>query len=103
MWFVVAVIRLMRALLEAVRLTFGRERLEVAPPRPRGTRRSGAPRTSFTPDALAFDPPAARRPRRGFARMLLAPEDLPFDPPVPRRPRSRWLHWLFMWESLDKP
>lgn len=93
--------RFLRAFIEILRLTFKREHLDAAPPRPRRTGSAGVLRMLFAPEALPFDPPLVKRPRRGVARMLLAPEQLPFDPPASRQRRARWPRWLFAREPLD--
>lgn len=97
--------RLFAGVAEALRLTFRREALPLAPPRTAPAAAPGWLRRLLAPEPLppppAAPPPAPRAAAPGPLALLLSPEPLPPDlPPRPRR-GGRWLAWLLSPESLD--
>ena len=99
------VIRLVRAVLDGLRLALARDTLGPAPADDaEPARRSpGILHVLFVSrEPLGTAPEEPPRPRRSVFRTLIAPEVLPRDPEPPPAPRRRGrLAALFAFERLD--
>jgi hypothetical protein len=112
-WLIVAVrcgclnfvMRIARAAVDLLRLTFARERLDSAPAPAAQERKSpGVVHVLFVSrEPLAVEPEAPRA-SRSLLRVLFAPERLPLDPePAPAARRKGRLAALFAAEQLGDP
>jgi hypothetical protein len=93
-----------RAVLEALRLAFARDRLGSEEPPAAARPRKGVLHVllvSREPLGEEPEPPPPPREGRPLLRWIFGREDLPLDPEPPRAPRRGRLAALFAAEKLD--